>query len=305
MHANAFEYTALPTVQEWFAKPPIEVLKTSDALGWKHLSLTYCRLYPTQVEQISPYLDDYTLIMVLDGATHRIGRVLTKEPFTDFLSPGSFQLHTPQLETAGRWDDSCTAVFAQLSSELVPLLSEGTFRGDPQHVEIVPNTCFHDPFLQMLMNTMYNELEAKSPFGSLYVESISHTLMLHLMRHYGNTQPLSKPVHQRFSTQQIRVLTDYIDSHLDEKLTLTELAGLLNISVSYFERMFRTTFGRPPYQYVIERRVEQAKMLLKARRVNLHDVARVCGFANQSHLTRHFTRLVGVTPARFMRAITQ
>lgn len=69
----------------------------------------------------------------------------------------------------------------------------------------------------------------------------------------------------------------------------------------HFERLFRATYHRPSYHYVLECRIERAKTLLREGKLSLHDVAWCCGFASQSHFTRHFTQMVGVTPARFVK----
>jgi AraC family transcriptional regulator len=65
--------------------------------------------------------------------------------------------------------------------------------------------------------------------------------------------------------------------------------------------MFRAATQRPPYRYVLELRLEQAKILLETTRFPLAEVARQCGFSSQSHFTTHFTRYVGLSPARFAR----
>jgi AraC family transcriptional regulator len=75
---------------------------------------------------------------------------------------------------------------------------------------------------------------------------------------------------------------------------------LAHVSPYHFARLFKHSTGLPPHQYVIACRVERAKELLRERdRLPLADVAAEVGFSSQSHFTRHFKRLVGVTPRRF------
>ncbi len=64
-------------------------------------------------------------------------------------------------------------------------------------------------------------------------------------------------------------------------------------SRSYFIRAFRETTQRTPHQWLLERRVDQARELLKRSDRSLSDIAMACGFSDQSHFTRTFSQLVG------------
>src|SRR5262249_19917122 len=92
----------------------------------------------------------------------------------------------------------------------------------------------------------------------------------------------------------------YVEEHLDAGLTLEQMAVAANLSVYHFARQFRRATGLPPHLYVILRRVERARQLLQARTdLSLAEVAADAGFSDRSQFSRHFKRLVGVTPGRF------
>ena len=100
----------------------------------------------------------------------------------------------------------------------------------------------------------------------------------------------------------LRRVKNYMEEHLQDKLSLDELAHETDYSRAHFLRMFRAATGKTPHQYLTERRIERAKsMLLEARKVSLIDVAARCGFSSQSHLTRVFRKQVGATPTEFKR----
>ena len=99
-----------------------------------------------------------------------------------------------------------------------------------------------------------------------------------------------------------RRVRDYIDAHLDEALTLDELAGVAALSTYHFARMFRVSFGEPPHAWVLARRLAHARALLARSREDLAGVAALCGFGNTSHFSRAFLRATGITPGRYRAA---
>jgi AraC family transcriptional regulator len=102
------------------------------------------------------------------------------------------------------------------------------------------------------------------------------------------------------SKHKLRAVIEYIHEHLDADLSLDHLAAVAHVSPYHFARLFKNSTGLPPHQYVIACRIERAKELLRQRdRLPIAEVATEVGFAHQSHFTRHFKRLVGVTPRRF------
>ena len=99
---------------------------------------------------------------------------------------------------------------------------------------------------------------------------------------------------------RLRAIVESIEEHLDADLTLERLAAAARLSVYHFARQFKAATGLPPHQYVILRRVERAKHLLQGGGDrSLAEVAAHAGFSDQSQFTRHFKRLVGVTPGQF------
>jgi AraC family transcriptional regulator len=73
--------------------------------------------------------------------------------------------------------------------------------------------------------------------------------------------------------------------------------------VGHFSHAFRRTLGVAPHNWLIEQRIVLSKEKLRDDRRSLTDVAAECGFSDQSHFTRHFTRIVGVGPGAWRRAL--
>jgi AraC family transcriptional regulator len=95
-------------------------------------------------------------------------------------------------------------------------------------------------------------------------------------------------------------VVENIEEHLDAGPTLEQMAAVARLSPYHFARQFKAATGLPPHQFVILRRVERAKQLLRAQTgLSLAEVAAHAGFSDQSQFTHHFKRLVGVTPRQF------
>lgn len=100
-----------------------------------------------------------------------------------------------------------------------------------------------------------------------------------------------------------RQLVDYIEAHLEQPITLGELALRSNLSEYHFARMFRTSFGLPPHQYLLARRLHRACQLLRLGDLPLGQVALLCGFASASHFSNRFRQAMGASPGEYRCAV--
>ncbi len=106
---------------------------------------------------------------------------------------------------------------------------------------------------------------------------------------------------RRLSGGHLRKVRDFVAANLGTDIELQVLADLCGVSAAHFIRLFKSTTGVSPHQYILGSRVGRAKVLLGDHALTLADVAQSCGFANQQHLARTFRRLTGVTPGFYRR----
>jgi AraC family transcriptional regulator len=102
------------------------------------------------------------------------------------------------------------------------------------------------------------------------------------------------------TSRRLALLDDLIEASLHEGITVGQLAARLKLSVGFFTRALRAAIGRTPHDYLMDRRVSRARLLLPTAR-SLADIASACGFSSQAHMTTVFRRRLGVTPAPLRR----
>jgi AraC family transcriptional regulator len=113
-------------------------------------------------------------------------------------------------------------------------------------------------------------------------------------------------VHSRFrgglAGSVLRRIRSYIDAHIGERISLDDLASQAGVSRFHFARQFRLSTGESPMGYLRRVRIERSKRILQSRETTIAEVAATLGFSDQSHFTRTFGRLVGVSPGSFARS---
>ena len=109
--------------------------------------------------------------------------------------------------------------------------------------------------------------------------------------------PSSEPARPRAVLRAI----EYIERHLCEPIGVEQLAAAACMSRFHFARVFRRATGFSPMEYLRQRRIEQAQVLLLEGRYKVSEIASDLGFFDQSHFVRRFRRATGCTPARYAR----
>src|SRR5262249_27202885 len=129
---------------------------------------------------------------------------------------------------------------------------------------------------------------------------LANVLAVHLIRQVLAPRQVVRGRDGALPRGKLRAVVEYIEGHLDTGATLEQLAAVVGLSPYHFARQFKQATGLPPHQFPLSRRVEWAKdLLLAGNDLSLAEIALRAGFSDQSQFSRHFKRLVGVTPGRF------
>jgi AraC family transcriptional regulator len=187
-------------------------------------------------------------------------------------------------------------------------LSEMFFRnmveGAPANVEtsLIPSLLVRDPFLVELAKTLYRE-SLDGSLSTMFTQSVATLTATHLLRSYSNRMPATASLKGGMGPSRERRVLAYIEEHLNQSISLEDLAQVAEISPNYLIALFRQSMGMTPHKYVIQMRVERARGLLKQKQLTLLEIAQHCGFLDQSQFTTVFRRYAGVTPGHFRRLL--
>ncbi|MEA5449533.1 AraC family transcriptional regulator [Leptolyngbya sp. CCNP1308] len=272
---------------------------SSQQMGWDGILVEqhqYSSPEKTEEKEL-PALSEHWLILPLGHPTY----ISQKSDYC--LHESIFQQGDSLLVPAGQPSHWCcprsearqTELYIHLQPRLVKQVAEAA-EVDTERLDLVNHFAKQDLQLQQIAMLLLAELRSDSMMGKLYVESLSQTLVIHLLRHYSGVVKIITPDNRSLAYKQVQQAIDYIHTYLEQDLSLTELASVINISPTYFASLFKQAIGTSPHQYVIQQRVERAKMMLKRTDLAIADIALQVGFSSQSHLTQHFKRLTGLTP---------
>ncbi len=144
---------------------------------------------------------------------------------------------------------------------------------------------------------LLDELRAERIGKQLYVESLTKTLGLYVLRYYAFSSAIPNHSEQlRALAPEVARAKEYMQTHLSDPISLADIARAANISPSHLTRLFKHATGQSPHQFLIRLRVDYAKELLQSKGQPISEVAVRSGFADQSHLNRYLKRHYGMTP---------
>jgi AraC family transcriptional regulator len=293
MQQTALKASALSRGCPW----PSEVVVTSAASNWNDIVFEthsampeQCSSEPMEMHVISLILNTHSEFTRKDALGRSAPYLKTPEVLT--LTPVGFTTDF-SLRTPARF------VHVGLDKRLIEkVLLEGEKApgaADDQRIGIRDRSIFQ------IVDLLRRELDAESPSGRLYVDSLANALAArYLAAREATTASLSRvrPLPKRLLDR----IKEKMNAHLGSDLSLNDLALEAGYSNGHFLRMFRASTGSTPHHFYLSLRLERAKdRLAREETTRIVDIASECGFSTQSYFTDMFRRRFGVTPSSFRR----
>jgi AraC family transcriptional regulator len=284
--------------------PNNRLIAHSDGLGWHNLYGSVADETPWETA-LSPAKHHCVAYCLNQSAV--ISRSLDSgKAQSAVLLPRRFIITPADVAPKFRVDGHPTMLLVYLHREMVDRVAEEALCIDPRSLELIPRLACVDPLLEHLALSVLDAVGRHDRESVLYVDNIAIAMALQLLsrhsaRGHAGTAHGSEPsrLGKQLPANGLRRARAYLDTHLGEDLTLETLAREAGMSTHHFLRAFTKYFGTPPHQYLLQRRIERAKELLRGADQSLADIAIETGFSSQSHLSSAFKRCVGVSPGLY------
>jgi AraC family transcriptional regulator len=158
-----------------------------------------------------------------------------------------------------------------------------------------------DPIMVGLAQTVVAAMEWPGAATGLFVDYIALAFHAHILHTYGNVPVAQASRRGGLAPWQLRRACEFIEANLGGDPSIMELAAICGLSSNHFAKAFKQTTGAPPHTWLLMRRIERAKRLLNETSLELAEIALACGFVDQSHLSRTFTKREGSSPGKWRR----
>lgn len=246
-------------------------------------------------------LDANFVVMHLSNST-TLEITLDGDQLSRRIVPGDLHILPQGAMMTSRLSNTCEILVISFSNVVL-----NQIEGDCGSVCLLrPFLGIRDLHLQNFLAALQEELRHGCPAGEPYFFDLCRTLMHYVVRRYSSI--VENPAYMMpdgLPPNRLRAALDYIHQHLDEELSLKNMARWVQMSPQHFANLFRKSTGFAPHQYVQRERLETARCLLLETNRPIADIALEAGFASQSHFTDVFHRMIGIPPNRYRRQFSQ
>ncbi len=157
----------------------------------------------------------------------------------------------------------------------------------------------YNPVMQGLAMSLAAALQEPAHATTLFLDSVALAFHAHILSAYGGVLGNGSSARAGLAPWQLRRVIEFMEANLAGQPSIRDLAQECGLSGSHFARAFRQATGVPPHRWLIKQRIERAKRLLLEGHLGLSEIALVCGFVDQSHMSRNFMRAEGYSPGRW------
>lgn len=175
----------------------------------------------------------------------------------------------------------------------------GDFDRDARLVSLQDALGLRDPLVEALLAALADAIAAKDRAWRLYWDGLLHTLICRLLRLHSTLPSIDALAAHALAPYRVSRVREFVQANLAQDIGLSDLARAAGVSAFHFSRGFRRATGFAPYAFLIHRRIEHAKMLLRDTQLPVADIALTCGFGSHSQFSTMFKRATDRSPSRF------
>lgn len=270
-------------------------LTSSSGLGWKHILV---ERYLVDPEEKAETISNCHIVVMANGNEvchgERPGSLGHMVPYQK--EPGTINLYENGLQPAITPFNPTDLTLCAIDKEFAARVAEELgCESTP-----IQKIGFRDSSMEYLMTLLADEAEYGGISGISYADHLTYALTTRLLL-AGNERERPRLVEPSFPSHRLKRVIRLMEANLDRDLSLQILADESGYSIGHFLRLFRSAIGFTPHQYLVYRRIEKAKEMMKNTQATLIEIALECGFASHAHFSRAFRRMLNVTPSYYRR----
>lgn len=242
--------------------------------------------YVSANPRLSVFFDDMSSISATTGdGTHKLARAIFVPAGMELRTCFSKQHRFAHVDIHMDYSWAVQFLSAVLPRSMAAqVLEKPAERNDISDIE---------PLARLLVKEIRNPTR-----HDLFAESLANCLISGVL---DVDQRRPDAGNARLTAAQMRKVALRFEAGGGQRLSTAQMAGSVNLSESWFSLVFKNTTGMSPHQWQLNKRVDQARVLLAETDLSVADIADRLGFSDQAHLTRAFRQLVGKTPASWRR----
>ena len=248
-----------------------------------------------------PREDAYMIVIQIRGKNARElwldGRPIKTEP----LHAGGVVFHDLRQSPQFFFHDPLDSVNYFLRRNTLDIIAEDAGAPRISDLQFIPGVGVMDHVVAELTRLLLPVFDAPDRVSLLFADYVSLALGSHVAQAYGGMKSVVALRQGGLAAWQERRAKELISANLEGNLSTGDLARECSLSAGHFARAFRRSTGLSPHKWLVWCRVEKAHALLRDGGLSLAEIARACGFADQSHFTRAYTRLRGISPGAWRR----
>jgi AraC family transcriptional regulator len=298
-----------PVAPSFKSEPPdrlgqqanIHLMVTSEGLGWKGFCVSRQKEEPhKRTHSPRPHL----LIGLMVGGSGLLIERLKGASVHKNVSANRFIIIPQSCDFDISVNNPIEIIYIYIHQSIVDEITRELYGDCIGSAGIPPSISFFDPLLEQLVIEVSHSARIKRSSSASYANYLIRAIAAHVVENHSavSTSKQDQKAIKGLSPRKLNLVIEFIDRNLSKPLSLEDIASICDLSSSHFTRLFRSSTGLAPHQYLLRRRIDMAQHLLTESGMSISEIAFECGFADQVHLTQAFRRFTGKAPGAFRKA---
>lgn len=243
----------------------------------------------------------FPIIAIVSGGRAKFKRVGSHSRLSiDHAMPGDIALIPPQTTMSWRVNGEMDVITLTFSHSELNQRIESVYRLMTDKLEDAHYVAsFNNSYLFTNANHLCNVAMSsdKSDFLQPYMDTHLHSLGMYVQHYLGHQD--NGLTEFQLHSHAVNYTAQRLTLGISSKIHIEDIAEELRVTPAFLTKKFKQEVGITPHKFLLHKRIQRAQSLLSGSDVDIATIAVDCGFSHQSHLTRHFTQLTGVSPAKF------